>query len=127
MTNIYHFSLHLQFSKDCDVNLIEKTLGVSAYKKSSLNESKGKNKTAKLWFKSNDYDNPDTYSCFKNFVNKHKKLLELIGKFNNEFNGKTTFTIYFDKVPEKPYIKLEKEEMLLLAVNNISFEVDFRI
>ena len=43
MIDKYHFSIHLQFKKDCNVNMIEEEIGLIAYRKNSLSESIGKN------------------------------------------------------------------------------------
>ena len=125
--NKYHFSLHLQFEKDCDVDKIEKELGMKAYKKNSLSESKGENKTAKIWFKTENVENSDTYEMFERTLNGLKDKLEIIKKANQEYSGKTVFTLYFEKLTEKPYIRLSSSDMELLSNNGISFEVDFRI
>lgn len=127
MNNKYHFSLHLHFQKDCDVDKLEKIIGLQAYRKNTLKESKGQNKTAKLWFKTSDYDNPDTYAVFEKVLSKMKEKLEIIKLANEKFDGKTTFTLYFDELNQKPYIRLSKEDMELLSKNGISFDVDFRI
>ena len=127
MTNRYHFSLHLQFQEDCDVNKLEKIIGLQSYKKNMLNESKGQNKTAKLWFKTSDYSEPDTYAVFEKILSKIKEKLEIIKQANDNFRGKTTLTLYFEELHQKPYIKLSKDDMELLSKNGISFDVDFRI
>lgn len=124
--NKYHFSLHLQFKKDCNVDKLENLLGLKAYRKNFLSESIGKNKTAKLWFKTDDVENPDTYKIFKDFINSFKDKFEIIKEANETFEGKATLTIYFEKLTDKPYIKLSAEDMELLANNNINFDVDFR-
>ena len=127
MTNKYHFSLHLQFKQDCNVNKLEKAFGLPAYKKNMLSESKGKNKTAKLWLKTEDFDDPDTYKILNNFLNKMKDKFKLINEAIKTFDGKATLTLYFEDLHEKPYVKLSCEDMKLLTDNNISFDVDFRI
>ena len=125
--NKYHISLHLQFKKNCNVEKLENLLGLNAYRKNMLSESKGQNKTAKLWFKTNDIENRDTYGVFTKFLSSIKDKLEIIKKANEEFDGKAVLTIYFENLTEKPYIKLSVEDMKLLSQNDISFDVDFRI
>lgn len=127
MSNKYHFSLLLQFDDDIDIDKLEKKLGLCAYRKNTLSESVGKNKTAKLWFKSNEYQNPDTFAVIEQFVDNLKYKLTLIKKVSDEYHGNSTLTLYFDNVNEKPYIRLSHKTMLLLAQNNITFGVDFKI
>ena len=127
MNNKYHFSLHLQFAKYCDIDKLEKKIGIRSYRKNLLSESKGQNKTAKLWFRTEEFDDPDTYSVLKKFINKLSDKFELICEANKIFDGKTTLTLYFEEVKEKPFIKLSYDDMKILSDNNISFEVDFRI
>ena len=127
MNNKYHFSLHLQFEKDCDVNQLEKAIGLHAHRKNMLIDSKGKNKTAKLWFKTEDLELPDTYAVFKKLLSNLTKKLEIIKQANEIYKGKTVLTLYFEELHQKPYIRLLSEDMELLSKNGISFDVDFRI
>lgn len=124
--NKYHISLHLQFKKDCDVNKIEKFLGIESYRKNLLKDSVGENKTAKLWFKTIDYTNPDTYKVLCGFIKELSPKLSLVKEMINEFDGKATLTLYFEEFHDKPYIKLDYEEMNILSQNKIDFDVDFR-
>ena len=127
MGNIYHFSLHLQFKKDIDVDKLESKLGFVAYRKNLLNESKGVNKTAKLWFKSKDYEDADTYAYLHSYIETLKDKFEFINEVMNAYDGTANLTLYFEEVKEKPYIRLDVEDMKILAANNISFDVDFRM
>ena len=126
MIDKYHFSIHLQFKKDCDVNMIEKEIGLTAYRKNNLTESVGKNKTAKLWFKTDDFTLSDVFSVLDNFIKTFETKFSLINKFNQTFDGNTTFTLYFEDCKIKPFIKLSPKSMEILSKNNIFFEVDFR-
>ena len=127
MNNRYHFSLHLQFEEDCDVNKLEKAIGLQAYRKNMLSDSKGINKTAKLWFKTEDCELPDTYADFKKLLSNLTDKLEIIKQANEIYNGKTVLTLYFEELHQKPYIRLLSEDMELLSKNGISFDVDFKI
>ena len=127
MGNIYHFSLHLQFKKDIDVDKLENKLGFVAYRKNVLSESKGMNKTAKLWFKSKDYEDADTYTYLHSYIETLKDKFEFINEVMNAYDGTANLTLYFEEVKEKPYIRLDVEDMKILADNNISFDVDFRM
>lgn len=126
MNNIYHFSLHLQFKKDCDVNALEKEFACTAYRKNLLAQSKGKNKTAKLWFKTKNMDAPNTYERFVAFLNRLEDKLPLIKKYNELYDGFTTLTIYFDELHAKPFVRLAAEDMKKLGSAGITFDVDFR-
>lgn len=125
--NKYHLSLHLQFKQDVDVKKIEKELNLVAYKKSYLKDSLGKNKTAKLWFKTVDFDDNDTFSVIEKFVENSKNVFYKIGEFNKLYEGFTTFTLAYDDFKNKPYIKLSPNTMKILSENNITFDVEFFI
>lgn len=127
MIDKYHFSLHLQFKDDCDVDKIEKELGVTAYRKNLLKDSVGQNKTAKLWFKTEDFNLPDVFSVLDKFIQNFEPKFKQINNFNNKYNGKTTFTLYFEDCKIKPFIKLSPVAMRILSENKITFEVDFRV
>ena len=127
MHNKYHFSLHLQFKDDCNVDELEKEIGFNAYRKNMLTDSKGKNKTAKLWFKTKNFDAPDTYNVLDKFLESLKPKFEIIKKANEKYNGSTTLTLYFDELNEKPCISLSKENIKLLAFYGFAFDTDFRI
>lgn len=126
MTNKYHFSLHLQFKQDCDVDKVEKFLDVTAYRKNLLKDSLGENKTAKIWIKTKDFINPDTYDVLHNFIENFLPKFEKIKGLIEEYDGKATFTLYFEEFKEKPYIRLDARDMEIFSDNHINFEVDFR-
>lgn len=126
MIDKYHFSLHLQFKDDVDVNMIEKALKINAYRKNMLKDSVGQNKTAKLWFKTEDFMSSDVFMVTQNFIKGFEPKFEQICEFNNKFNGFTTLTLYFEDCKNKPFIKLSPKSMEILSKNNITFEVDFR-
>ena len=125
MENRFHFSLHLQFKEDVDIDNIESLIAIPAYKKTPLSKSKGVNKTAKLWYKSKTFETNDTYEIFNKYLTKMTTRFEIIKNLLNEHNGTAMLTLYFEDTPDKPFIKLEYKDMQLLASNNISFEVDF--
>ena len=123
----YHLSLHIQFKQDVDLKNVEKELGVVAYKKYPLSESKGKNKTAKIWFKTDDTTEVDTLLVLSNFVNSFSDNFEKIKMLCKQFDGTCTLTLYFEDFDDKPYIQLTTEIMKKLSDCNINFETDFRM
>lgn len=122
--NKYHLSLFLQFKQDVDLDALERKIGIMSYKKFPLAESRGKNKTAKIWFKTEDTMEPDTFEVVKNFIYEFKSRFEFIKKILDEFDGTSTLTLYYDEVDDKPYIRLSAEIMKILAENNVDFEVE---
>ena len=127
MHNKYVCWLYLQFKDDCNVDELEKEIGLHAYRKNMLKDSNGKNKTAKLWFKTKNFDAPDTYNVLDKFLESLKPKFEIIKKANEKYNGSTTLTLYFDELNEKPCISLSKENIKLLAFYGFAFDTDFRI
>ena len=122
--NLYHFSLHLKFLDDVDVDKIEKQIGIIAYKKTPLKESVGKNKSAKIWYKTQDKNNTLSDKVLENYILKMQEKFEIIKDICLKNNGKATLTMYYDQIQEKPYLKLTANQLKILADNNIDFELD---
>ncbi len=121
----YHFSIHINFLQDVDVKKIEQYLGLQAYKLTYKKDAKDKDKTAKIWFITEDFCEINVDDCFEKF------LLSLEDKFLNlpellkEFEGKCTFEIIFKELHEYPIISLSRKSIELLNKFNSSFETDF--
>ena len=67
-----------------------------------LSESKGQNKTAKLWFKTNDIENRDTYEIFKKFLSsiKDKQMEKIIKMYKSEPNIEIKFPVIMQDLNE---------------------------
>ena len=83
--NKYHFSLHIFFKQDCDVNALEKIIGIKAYKKVLLKDSVGKNKSAKLWIRTKQEKSPDTVERLSKFISKMQPTFLLLQDYLNKF------------------------------------------
>lgn len=127
MNNKYHFSLHLQFKDDCNVDDLENKIDMRAYRKNMLKDSKGKNKTAKLWFKTKDFEEPDINTVLEKFLENLKPKYEIIKQANIAYNGNTVLTLYFEEVKQKPSVSLSKETIKLIAYYDFGFDIDFRL
>lgn len=127
MNNKYHFSLHLQFKDDCNVDDLENKIGMRAYRKNMLKDSKGKNKTAKLWFKTKDFEEPDINAVLEKFLENLKPKFEIIKQANIAYNGNTVLTLYFEEIKQKPSVSLSKETIKLLAYYGFGFDIDYRL
>lgn len=123
--NKYHFSLHIFFKQDCDVNALEKIIGIKAYKKVLLKDSVGKNKSAKLWIRTKQEKSPDTVERLSKFISKMQPTFLLLQDYLSKFDGTCTLTLYFDEINQKPCISLPVDSLKILAENNINFDVDF--
>ena len=86
----YHFSLHLQFKDDVDVDKLEKHFNMEAYRKNSLENSKGINKTAKLWFRTKELTNVNTHEMIENFTTSIFENFADLKEILSKFNGKAT-------------------------------------
>ena len=124
--NKYHFTLFYSFKKDIDIDLFEKVVGVKAYKKNSLKDSKGLNKSAKYWIKTEDFSNPDSAMELEKFIKQIEPKLVLTQPFLKQYDGFVRITLYFNETKDKPYIALSPESMKILSENNVKFDVDFK-
>lgn len=61
--------------------MIEKALKINAYRKNMLKDSVGQNKTAKLWFKTEDFMNSDVFMVTQNFIKEFEPKFEQICEF----------------------------------------------
>lgn len=121
----YHFSLHLNFKDDVNVDDLEKHFGIKAYKKTFLKDSKGKDKTAKLWYKSKDFTDINTDESVELFVKKIYNNFKDLRDILKDNNGLANFTIYFTETHERPIIALTPTTIELFYKLGLSFEVDF--
>lgn len=122
----YHFSLHLQFLNDIDVDKLENYFKIEAYKKTFLKDSKGSCKTAKLWYKSKDYTDVNTDIVIEKFIEKYFNNFRDLKNILEKNNGKATFTLYFTEVKERPIISLTQKTIDLFNKLGILFDVDFK-
>ena len=124
--NKYHFTLFYSFKKEIDIDLFVKVVGVKAYKKNSLRDSKGLNKSAKYWIKTEDFSNPDSAMELEKFIKQIEPKLVLTHPFLKQYDGFVRITLYFNETKDKPYIALSPESMKILSENNVKFDVDFK-
>lgn len=122
----YHFSLHLNFSNDVDVDKLERHFKIEAYKKNFLKDAKGSHKTAKLWYKSIDYTDVNTDVVMEKFVEKLFENLYDLKNILADNNGTATFTLYFTTAKERPIIALTAKTIDLFNKMGMIFEVDFK-
>ena len=121
----YHFCIHLNFKKDIDVAKLEKHFGLSAYKLTFKKDAKDREKTAKIWYRTEDFTNIMVDECFENFVLKIKDNFVDLPQFLQEYDGKCVFQIVFKELHEYPIISLSKDVIEILNQLNASFETDF--
>lgn len=124
----YHFSLIVEFEKDAPVDQIEKLVGLTAHKKTPLKDSKagvnGK-KTAKIWWKTPKYCEPNTMLVIERFLEKFAPKIEVLKSYFEEFSGSGGFNLIFTKTTERPIIGLSERAMEILSCLNLQFMVDF--
>ncbi len=121
----YHFSLHLMFKKDIDVDLTEEHFGIKAYKKTSYNEFKGKEKMAKLWYKSKEFTDVNTHLVLEAFIQKMATNFKDLKDYLESNDGSAVFTLYFTNAKERPIIELTTQAIDTFQKLGLSFEVDF--
>lgn len=122
----YHFSLILCFENDVDVDKLEKHFKLTAYKKNFLKDSKGNKKTAKIWFKTQDYTDVNTDKILEKFVEKIYPNFADLKEILKTNNGTAGITLYFTLAKERPIISLTTRTIELLEKMGMHFEVDFK-
>jgi len=122
----YHFSLHLNFKKDIDVEAVEKHFEIKVHKKTAYKDSKGKEKTAKIWYKSKEYTDVNTHLVLEAFAQNMATHLKDLKNFLAANDGSAIFTLYFTSAKERPIIELTPTVIDIFQKLGVSFEVDFR-
>ena len=122
----YHFSLHLNFKRDIDVDAVEKHFGIKAYKKTAYKDSKDKEKIAKIWYKSKEYTDVNTHLVLEKFAQNMATYLKDLKNFLAANDGSAIFTLYFTSAKERPIIELTPTVIDIFQKLGASFEVDFR-
>lgn len=121
----YHFSLHLSFKKDVDVDKLEKQFGLTAYKKTYLKDAKGPEKCAKIWFRTNDFTEVNTDEMIEKFAEKIFDKFKDLKQILSEQDGKAYFGLVFTQVKERPVIALTYKTIKMFEQLGFSFDVDF--
>lgn len=122
----YHFSLHLKFRKDVDVDAVESHFGIKAYKKTPLKDFKGKEKIAKLWYRSKDFTDVNTHQVLETFAQKLATNFKDLKSYLTANDGAATLTLYFTSAKERPIIELTPLTIDIFQKLGLSFEVDFK-
>lgn len=123
----YHFSLHLHFKQDVNVDKLEKHFNYTAYKKNMLKDSKGipERRTAKLWFKSDSFTEINVDEKIEEFVKKIYNNFHDLKDITTKFDGDAVFSLIFTETKERPIISLTTQTIQLFAELGLSFDVDF--
>ena len=119
----YHFSFHIRFVKDFDVFSLSKKFNLEPYKLTLLKDSKGTNKTAKMWYRTKDITNIYTGDEFEKFVIKINEIFKGINEYLDLYDGSCEFCIIFTELNEKPCIDITKKT--INALNELKASVDF--
>lgn len=121
----YHFSLFLNFKNDVDVDRLEKYFKIDAYKKTFLRDSKGPEKTAKIWYKTKEISDVYTDEAIERFILQIYDNFANLKQILKVNNGSACFTLYFTDVKERPVIGLTLKTIEMLEKLGLSFDVDF--
>jgi len=123
--NKFYISLALTFKQDCDVNKIEKLLGLKAYKKIGLKDSKGLQKLAKIIFKSNEFEGFYSDEIFEKYLIKNLNNFKKIPEILSLYDGECHFSIVITSLRDKPCVGLSLKSIKILSNINASYDVDF--
>lgn len=127
-TLAYHFNLILTFDKDINIEKLERLIGIKAYKKIHLKDSlfgEDNKKTAKIWFKSEDFSNLNTFETIEKYLLNIKENFKDISHILKEFSGEFAFQLVFNKINERPIIEFSTKNIEILQQIGASFSVDF--
>lgn len=111
----YYLELEFEFKKDVNLELFEKALGIKATGKTSLAESKGSRKTAKIWWKTKEFSDWNTDEILEKYIEKIAPKLENAHKFCEEFEASAGVCLVFTHLKDRPVIALTKHAIELLA------------
>ena len=91
--NRYYFSLSIQFKKDIDLDKFQNYLGIEATKLTMLEDSKGPNKTAKFYYRTESMENIFPDKDFEQFVDDVADKLVHLPQIMEKNDGDCSFSI----------------------------------
>lgn len=121
----YHFSLHFYFDDDVNVDKVEEFFKIKAYKKTFLKDSKGSEKAAKIWYRTQKMTDENIgekleeffVSIYDNFKDLKRILL------NN--HGVGSLDLIFDEMFERPAsVALTGKTIKILNEFGLAFDMD---
>lgn len=121
----YYLGLEFDFEKDINLDEFEKKIGIKAFKKTKLADSKGSHKTAKIRWRTQEFTEWNTDEILEKFVEKFVPKLESVQSMIKMFNGDGGVVIVFTRMKERPVIALTKKSINLLAKAELDFCVDY--
>lgn len=125
MKNKFYFSISIHFKENVDVFEIQEILKIKASKLTPLEQAKGPNKTARLYFKSKEFEENYSDEIFEKFVEKFKDNFNILPKLLKEYDGRCSFCIVFTELNDSPCINLKNSTLNSLAQIGADFDVDF--
>ena len=123
--NKYYFSLSIHFKKDIDLYKLQDDLKIKATKLTALKDSKGPNKSAKFYCKTNSFENIYTDNEFEKFVDSLMENLSVLPNILREYDGKCCFCVVIEEMTEAPCLSLSEKTIANLHKIGASYDVDF--
>ena len=123
--NKYYFEIGIEFKSDYDVKKLEEILGVKASAMVSLKDAVGPVKTAKFFYKTNEFTEIYADELFERFLIDFQTKVEDLKPILSTNNGEITFSIVFTRLDVKPCISLSSKAISILDSIGARYDVDF--
>ena len=125
----YHFTIHIHFKSDIDLNFIENELSLKASEKLSFSESSENPKKAKILFKTESFSEKDVSGFFNEFVVEFQVIFQKINFLCKQFDGLSGLVVYFERYSSKAETKIDLnfETLKILTNNDIYFDREYKI
>ncbi len=130
-SNVYYYSLTIEFYSDFDIEILKEKLNLEFLKKRvfiSYADSLDEPKKSLMFYKRVIYDENMNYQksfqdTFHSFVDDFKIIKDYIEKYN----GQAFFTMFFkyndDILGDRLIVSLSEEQMKILSENHIKFQL----
>ena len=124
MKNVFYFSISISYDYDLDIKEINEKLGLKNAKVIAYNDAKGPKKSAKILYKTKEYEADYTDEYFERFVEELAKKQATFDTEVTKKDGALNICIVFDGLKEKPCLYMSNDTIKALANLNASFDVD---
>ncbi len=134
LTNVYYYLLKIEFYSDFDIDILKEKLNLAFLKKEYLFHTKIivtclENRLCIIKESFFD-DNINFQKSFNEVFNSLVDDFKIIKEFTEKYNGQAIFTMFFkykdDILGDKLIVSLSKEQMEVLAENNIKFQLSYK-
>ena len=117
--------LTLRFPEDVNLDEIEKILGMKATSKKTKQESKSKNKFARISFYTSRKRSPNPSQVLENFLLKIHENIKKVPEILKKYNGRAFLCLIMNFSEYVPTVFLSQTVIDILSECKIEFDLDF--